>query len=222
MTEQEKDILLEKMLDPGAVLTDEEIGIIMSDEELRGIYDVSSALRGACVQPSVVNVEREWRLFRHKILPKPSRWRWAMRVAAIFLGVLVVSAIVKVAVDRNLTPEAPVLAEVSAPKQSDVQVVDHKVERSLIESEEAARPASRQAVRRKRTASRPTVVVETVIEDIDVDEYLRIQQAGIDNDVALMQSQLYIDELQALRGAELPGVDADDQDQSEVRYIITQ
>lgn len=222
MTQQEKDILLEKMLDPGVLLTDEEIGIIMGDGELREIYDVSAALRGACVQPSVVNMEREWRLFRHKIHPKPSRWRWAMRVAAIFLGVLVVSAIVKVAVDRTLTPDTPVLAEVSSPKQPEVQVVDHKAERPLIESEDAAPPASRQAVRRKRAALRPTVEVETVVEDIDVDEYLRIQQAGIDNDVALMQSQLYIDELQALRGAELPGGDADDQDQSEVRYIITQ
>lgn len=222
MTQQEKDILIEKIIDTGSSLTDVELGIILQDEELREIYEVSAAVRSACIQPLKIDVESEWRLFRHKILPKPSRWRRAMRVAAVFFGVLAVSFIVKIAIDRIMTPDAPVLAEASAPKQSEVVVVDNEVESPLTGIDEADDPALRQVAKREGRSMKSTVKEETVEEEVDVDEYLRLQQAGIDNDLALLQAQTYIDEVQALREATLPSEDADTPDDDGIRYVIMQ
>lgn len=222
MTQQEKDILIEKIIDTGSSLTDGELGIILQDEELREIYEVSAAVRSACIQPLKIDVESEWRLFRHKILPKPSRWRWVMRVAAVFFGVLAVSSIVKIAIDRILVPDEPVIAEVSAPKQSEVVAADNEVESPHIGIDEADVPAPRQVVKRVGRSMKSTAKEETVAEEVDVDEYLRLQQAGIDNDLALLQAQTYIDEVQALREATLPPEDADTPDDDGIRYVIMQ
>lgn len=227
MTQEEKDILLEKMLDSAAVLTDEQLKNIMHDGELREIYDVSAALRGACVQPSEIDVEKEWRLFRHKILPKPFRWRWVMRVAAIFLGVMFVSAIVKVAVDRLLTPDSPLVAEVSKPKNADLTVISQETESpqtgiDQVENCELDAPAIRQVSKQKGRKLRPIAQEQPEPEDIDVDEYLRLQQARIDNDLALLQARIYIEELEALESPMTPNGGGEEFMPLEVRYVIMQ
>ena len=108
MTQQEKDILIEKMLDPDGVLSDKDLKMVFHDDELKEIYELSSAVRGACVQLPKIDMEREWRLFRHRIRPRPSRWKWVMRVAAIFLGIMFVSGIVRIALDHILTEKKTV------------------------------------------------------------------------------------------------------------------
>ena len=93
MTEQDKDILIGKMLDSPSSLTDKELSMIRTDEELKDIYRISSALKGACMTRPEIDVEREWRQFRTRLLHKPSPLRWMMRIAAIFLGVVLLSAV---------------------------------------------------------------------------------------------------------------------------------
>lgn len=221
MTLEEKDILMERMLDPDSVLSKEDLDLILHDPELRELYEVSVAVRGVCVQPESVDVEREWLLFRHRILPRPSRWRWVMRVAAIFMGVLFVAAVARVAVDRILTDDKPVVvAEVRTPvaespvvKEADSEPLP-AVEKHDTQGREAVAPPPRG---RKRSS----VKMRQEEEEIDVDEYLRLEQARIDNEVAIIQAELYIDRLQALREEPSPD-EADELNTNEIRYVIMQ
>ena len=58
--------------------------------------------------------------------------------------------------------------------------------------------------------------------EIDVDEYLRLQQARIDNDIAMIQAELFIDQIQTLRETQLKGDGEDALEQREERYVIMQ
>lgn len=223
MTQEEKDILMEKMLDPEGVLTDAELERVFQDDELKEIYEVSSAVRGACVQPSKIDVKQEWRLFRHSILPKPSLWRWAMRVAAVFLGILFVSAIAKIAIDRILTEEKQVIvakSESLTAEKHEQEISNPKPLQEVGNDGFATPPvhAVRKAVALRRNVAHRAVEEE---EEIDVDEYLRLQQARIDNDMALIQAELYIAELQALQEAQSPAGE-EEIELNEERYVIMQ
>lgn len=213
---------MEKMLDSGAVLTDAEIDLILHDEELSEIYEVSSAVRGACVQPSVVDVEQEWRLFRHKILPKPSRWRWTMRVAAVFLGVLLVSSILKVAIDRLLTPDIPTVAEVVSPGIPPSSVASMDEERSPF-VKDVHDSGVESVTKPRRSPVKPSASNDAdAEEEIDIDEYLRLEQARIENELSLIQAQLYIEELQALNDVPVSSEEDSEQNNNEIRYVIMQ
>ena len=222
MTQQEKDILIEKMLDPGGTLSAEELEIIFLDDELKDIYELSSAVRGACVQLPTIDLEREWSLFRHRILPRPSRWKWTMRVAAIFLGVMFVSGIVRIAIDRILTEEKTVAIVKS--KQQTTEKFKQETsnpQNPILENDDlpiSAPPATRKAA----TPRRNIADMEVEEAEIDVDEYLRLQQARIDNDIAMIQAELFIDQIQTLRETQLQGDEEDALEQREERYVIMQ
>lgn len=223
MTQEEKDILLEKMLDPDGVMTDAELEKLFQDDELKEIYEVASAVRGACVQPSKIDVKQEWRLFRHRILPRPSRWRWTMRVAAIFLGVMFASAIVKIAIDRILTEEKPVVIVDSKGSDANQLMEEDAKPRKIHDVENNAIPTSPvETTPNVKTPKRLEAKKAIDDEEIDVDEYLRLQQARIDNDMALLQAEIYIAELQALREAQSTAGDDEELEQHEVRYAIMQ
>lgn len=221
--QKDKDLLLEKLLDPDATLTDVELDMLLADKELREIHEISAAVRGTSLQPSEIDVEQEWKLFRHKLHPRSTPWRWIMRVAAIFLGILFVSGILKFGIDRILTDNQGVVVAESQPSAVEESKVGENPKKGeplpeLIPVVEEATDIPVRTVRRKR----PVRVEVEEEEEVDIDEYLRLQQARIDNEVALLQAQLYIEELQAL-DVTLPfeGEDAEPQPQ-EVRYIIMQ
>ena len=224
--QHDRDMLLEKMIDPDATLTDADLEMILRDDELRDIYDVSALVRGACVQPSEIDVRREWRMFRRKLYARPSRWRWVMRVAAIFLGVLLVSGIARIAVDTLLTDSQTVMVAESptgkepASRPGPASSAGHSA--PSITVEEGAAPEPVAVV--PESVPKKAVVVESEDEDtqeIDIDEYLRLQQARIESDLALLQARIYIDQLQAIDGATLPS-DGEESEPQEVRYIIMQ
>lgn len=50
MTEEQKEILIAKLLDCPSSLSDEELDLILHDGELREIYDASVAMSGALVR----------------------------------------------------------------------------------------------------------------------------------------------------------------------------
>lgn len=225
--QQDKYMLLEKMLDSGAILTDADLEMILHDDELREIYEVSADVRGACVQPSEIDAEQEWRLFRRKLHPGYSAWRWVVRVAAIFLGVLFVSGIVTIALDRLLTDGQSVIVAESTAKKDSTQLSAPTLptETSVSCFVEANEAIPEQVVARKGTSKKPVMVIERAEEEeeeeIDIEEYLRLQQARIDNDLAILQAQLYIDQIQAINDAAITSGDGEAAP-CETRYIITQ
>ena len=208
MTEQEKDILIGKMIDSPSSLTDEELDMILIDDELKDIYEISSDVMGACLPQPEMDIEREWRLFRHRILPKPSPMRWILRVAAIFLGVMLASGILVKFTDYLLTDEKKTNVVSDAGKRMDLNnkvngndVIDHPMKDEEPISEvlpvKAAIPdAGPVKTQRSRPSSKKVEIEE---DEIDVDEYLRLQQSEIDREIVLLNAEMFLDGREALR-----------------------
>ncbi len=187
MTEHDKDILIAKMLDSPSSLTDEELAMIRQDAELTDIYEMSSIVCGACMPQPEIDVEREWRVFRHRILPKPSPMRWVMRVAAIFLGVVFLSAIIVKFVDHTLTVEdQPIVAETVKPS---VIEKPHFVDEVIDD----------QPVSEEKTKVSKVKIPKKEVKEVDVDEYLRQQQIEIENEIALINAEIYLNERNAIQ-----------------------
>lgn len=187
MTQEQKDILIAKMLDASSSLSDKELAMIQQDAELKDIYEMSSIVCGAYMPQPEIDIEREWRLFRHRILPKPSPMRWVMRVAAIFLGVLVLSGILVKIIDRSLTVEdKPIVAE----------TVKHVVieKPHLVDEVIDDQPVSEEKTKVTKVKNR-----KKEVEEVDVDEYLRQQQIEIENDIALINAEIYLYEKDAIQ-----------------------
>ncbi len=202
MTEEQKDILIAKMLDAPDSLSEEELDMILLDDELKDIYEASALVSGALASKQEFDVEQEWRLFRHRIMPKPSLTRRLMRVAAIFLGVVIVSGIIAKVIDYSLTGGGQEqMAEVAKPTTSNDRA--NKVDtpkmlniEPVAEQKEVKKPATTvitKATRKVNTA------LQKEEEEIDVDEYLRQQQEEIEEEIIRYNAEIYVDEYYAMR-----------------------
>ena len=67
MTEEQKEILIAKMLDAPSSLSDVELDSILHDDELRDIYEASAALSSACIRQPEWDMKAEWNSFRPRI-----------------------------------------------------------------------------------------------------------------------------------------------------------
>lgn len=204
MTDKDKDILIGKMIDSPSSLTDEELRMIMLDDELKDVYDVSSAVKSAYLSQSEIDVDREWRLFRHRILPKPSPRRWMMRVAAIFLGVVMLSGILVHVIDRGLSEDVrSIAADISQHSHTQIPEIRSVVGQQDSESKTVVYESDSDVdgcmLPRKPFHSLKTVAPQTdVEEEIDVDEFLRQQQIEIEQDIDLLNAQIILDEHDAI------------------------
>lgn len=210
MTEEQKDLLIAKMLDAPSSLSDEELEAILSDEELRDIYEASAALSTACIRQPELDMEAEWKNFRPRIRRKPSAMRWVMRTASIFLGVIVLSGIAGRIIDYIFTNDpAPITAEANlSPELNDTPVVPPAEEITATESKPAiAKPqpvappnhlAKAKITKPEKSSVKMGKGMKQMDKEIDVDEYLRIQQARIDNDLALQAAEDYIAEFEEI------------------------
>lgn len=204
MTEAQKEILIAKMLDAPSSLSDEELNAILDDEELRDIYAASALVSSAKAAQPVLDTRAEWERFRPRIRRKPSSLRWIMRVAAIFLGVIFASAIAGNLIDYVFTYYAPqpAIAKADSPQQSDsaplVQAAQQTVEPEMTLKVETPKqkkhPATPSRHLAKADIPKPAAELPVVDTDIDIDEYLRIQQARIDNDLAVQFAEAYMEE----------------------------
>ncbi len=241
MTEEQKEILIAKMIDAPSSLTEAELDLIAHDEELQGIYEMSAEVSGACVKHPEFDMTKEWELFRPRLRRKPSGWRWVMRVASIFLAVIVVSGIAGEVIDRifssRQTDQIAGLVEDQKPTSetaaSDSEELNSETlsigSEKLIASSEvngnskdetpliSAKSSSlkSRSSSSKSPSAKPSVKDETVepvkTEEIDIDEYLRVQQARIDNDLALQAAAVYQEEYDNLLPILiLSGIDTDD------------
>lgn len=202
MTEQQKDILIAKMLDAPDSLSDEELDMILLDEELKDIYEASALVSGALSAQQEFDVEQEWRLFRHRIMPKPSLRRRFMRVAAIFLGVVIASGIIAKVIDYSLTRGGQEqMAEVAKPttlndhanKDDTTKMINIE---PMTEQKEVKKAATTVLTKTPRKAYTTPQEEE---EEIDVDEYLRQQQQEIEEEIIRNNAEIYVDEYYAMR-----------------------
>lgn len=199
MTDEQKDILIAKMMDAPSSLSDKELESILSDEELRDIFEMSAAVSGAYIDHPDFDMDKEWNMFRPKLRRKPMKMRWAMRVAAIFLGVVFVGAIMVRIIDNAFDAPRQIIAKVQDTQESaEIKQIEEDIKSEDIPKEDD----SQSLIQRNNTASSgqcasnaktmKTEQMEMPEEEMDIDEYLRIQQARIDNDLAMMAAESYI------------------------------
>lgn len=207
MTEEQKEILIAKMLDSPSSLSHEELDAILHDNELREIYNVSSAVSGACIRQPEMNIAEEWTRFRPRIHRKSGTKWWIMRIAAIFLGVAFVAGIATKMTNHFLTPtNHPVIAGVpqKMPLTSPPTV---KLQPDMPPSESQGNPTFQSTILTNPDPKpgQPMAKIKTdkskkveTPPKIDIDEYIRIQQARIDNDLAMQIAEYYTDEYSIL------------------------
>ena len=158
------------------------MAMIADDEELRELYQLSADLKTACVKPPEIDEAKEWQRFRSRMRVAGRRRRWSrmVRVAAIFLGVMLLSGVAMTLIDRlMLMPESTEIAAVPvdtvavAPKQKEATGPE------LI-AEAAVKKAVKESVgEAKRAGGKQSAPSEPSIE-----EYLAVQQARIENEIA--------------------------------------
>lgn len=196
------------MLDAHSALSEEELEAIMHDDELRDIHEMSSAIMGAYVWQPEIDADEEWSIFRKKIRRKPSPMRGVMRIAAVLLGVVFVSGILVKWVDRLCVPEKyPLIAKVETTKPcKDVKSTAEEIPDSIIDRNSSPSQPTSKSVElptkgrmAKAKVNKPKEIEMPTEGDVDVDEFLRIQQARIDNELALQTAELIRYEYVALR-----------------------
>ncbi len=209
MTDEQRDIIIAKMIDAPAALTDEELRMIASDAELSDIQAVSAAVSGAYARKPTIDIEDEWSRFKKRIPRKPSIMLILSPVAAIFMGAAMISSIFMIIINHKATPES---AELLAENQQIQESANRDEPDSVIltpEIKASAKPLASNRANRSKSASMPkkqhpvSAVDETpvtnITDEIDVDEYLRIQQAMIDNDIAMLNAEILLDEYTAIQ-----------------------
>ncbi len=202
MTEGQKDILICKMLDAPASLTEEELELILHDEELRDIYEASALVSGALASEKEFDAEQEWRLFRHRILPKPSLTRRFMRIAAIFLGVIVVGGIIGKIIDYTLTKgyEEQMAETIKSTSPNSPEIKEDTPKIAYVEPTSTPEQAKESAPQKIAKAQKKAVkAAQSEEEEIDVDEYLRQQQEEIEDAIIRQNAEIQIDEYYAMK-----------------------
>lgn len=198
MTDEQKEILIAKMLDAPSTLSDQDLNMIQHDEELKDIYEVSSAISGATMPQPELDMEKEWNLFRPRIRRWRSPSRWIMKVAAIFLGVLALGGITGKIIDYMLTTENQPLVAIAKQPVSKIKESNPKPEYESMEiginEESVVNKESKSIIpHRKRVKAESTISEEATENNIiDIDELIRIEQAKIDNDIAVITAQQII------------------------------
>lgn len=201
MTDEQKDILISKMLDAHSSLSVDEMDMILGDDELKDIYEISSAVHSAFVRQPELNMTEEWNQFRPRILRKPMAMSWLVRIAAIFLGVILASSILVKVLDRILTHDSePAIAKTEIPAEVDqtIFIPMPEIDTSDSQSQSIKPVVIHTSVKTEDLPINNPAETEEPTEEIDLDEYLRVQQARIDNDLALQNAEIYEDEFNNL------------------------
>ncbi|MDE6299323.1 MAG: hypothetical protein K2M10_06745, partial [Muribaculaceae bacterium] len=195
MTEEQKEILIAKMLDAPDSLSEAEVEMILHDDELRQLQAISYEMEDALTPGPKIDIERELDLWRLRLRKRPSKFRWIMRVAAVFAGVMILSGGVVKLVDFIFSQgEETVTAEVD--KSSDPQLII-SLPMPTIEDAQIAETKTPPAEKKLSTSSRRIIhksarkLPAEREEEFDIDEYIRLQQAKVEHELA-MQGANYV------------------------------
>lgn len=203
MTEEQKDILINKMLDAPATLTNEELAVILDDDELKDIYDISASVSSAYIGQTEVDMAEEWSRFKSRLFPRRFRIRRILYVAAALIGIALVSGFVaKMIINSPSNDRQTIIAKEDRPIQSIEAPDSYRIHEDNTErtSEETSSPITanpidaqhKRHVAKAKVNNRPRS--EKKVVEIDIDEYLRIQQAKIDNEIALQTAAILAEE----------------------------
>lgn len=200
MTDREKDILIEKMLETPGQLSPGEIAAILADEELRDIYGISVRLKTALRRPPAVDTADEWKRFSKRITVRRRRSLFAtVRCVAAAVALLLVSvAIVRLTAGGGDADIQDILAESKSTVDSAAVALPAPGDTTMPVPETApcvkageTKPHVAAAPRRKpQRAITPAVQAERYAE-ADIDHYIKVEQARIDNDVAMAMAEAY-------------------------------
>ena len=197
MTEDAKNILIEKMIDRPAELSPDDIQSILHDEELREIYDTSVLLRDAMISPLMSDPADEWKCFRSRLSPRRRQAPW-LRYIAYAAAIVLLALVIPVAVRLLDHPDSPDsslnIAQIdtakmvapSDPHPASVVAATHPVD-DLSDPQVKAPAISTSKVAKSPSRSKP----QPSPLDADIEQKVRTQLARIDNEVAMALAQVY-------------------------------
>lgn len=224
MTEKEKDILIAKMLEAPSSLSDAELDIILHDDELRDIYECSVAVKGAYLSCAEIDARREWKLFRPGLVRRKPVLSRLMKVAAVFLAVVSAAVIILKFIGvgeqgsgRDIVAEAELQsagATVGATGE-ETHSAEDAVTVPVVADADTQAAAVEAPVKIARSKAR-NVKAEP---EIDIDEYLRLQQAEIDQEFALIIAEILLDRHEAMMDF-IEYIDCDATDEKDANIII--
>lgn len=211
MTEENKELLIAKLIDTPSLLTKEELDIILGDEELMDIYELSAALANSTITEKDYNMREEWELFHSKTARKQRRLFKVIRIAAIFIGVVIFSGLAILLSYNSLNdgnPSSKIAGrienkapEVVRTSENFSEIVANNIDITQPQENNIEPPKSYQKLGTKKAELFNDNLIleeETDEEEMITDEYLRLQQARIDNDVAMQTAGIYKDEYESL------------------------
>lgn len=199
MTEEQKDFIIAKMIDSPASLSAEELDMIEHDAELRDIYMMSAAVSGACANTPEPDMAEEWKRFRPRLRRRPSAMRRMMRIAAIWLAITASSWIVIRLINEAFSPGEPSLTA-SVEQPDDNNRTKAPVSESVTVREETDAPSEAPAMTDAPSSPPSTpndsddmIDPEAILRasGAELEDYMRIYRAGIDNSLALQTAEVY-------------------------------
>lgn len=216
MTDVQREILIQKMLDAPATLTDAELHTIAGDAELRDIYEVSAAVSSACMSTREYDAAEEWTRFSSRIRRKPVWTRRWLRVAAVAAVAVAIAGVVAWMARSTSSHRAPLVAEAGVQDVSSPTVVESPAPDTVAVDTEAPAgepnvPGSAKPLRR-HMAAEVELPCGAVPDEMDIDEYMRIQQARADNELATLRAEVVQEEYELM--CELYGAGSDKEEMS--------
>lgn len=187
MTSEQRDILIEKMIDKPESLTNDEIALISSDTELKDLYKISSRLTDELIPIPEVDIDAEWSKMQSIIGERKSqnpfklRWMWvaAVIVSVLMCGTIVIKYIISSSNNdskADTTYVAKVTEPVNEPQSSKVK---EYAELSPVKCQQ--KPVRTHVINPAKSDR----------HNDDIEEYIRIEQARVDNDVAMALAEVY-------------------------------
>ncbi|MDE7393674.1 MAG: hypothetical protein K2M80_04285 [Muribaculaceae bacterium] len=207
MTDELREILLAKMLDNPRELTADQLASIESDGELRELYSLALAVAGSSVAVPGMDVDAGWDALKPRLATKPKkRFNLSASVIGAAAAVtLLVVAIAGVILNPQLPSESDIALITSVDDQHPAQLSIAEIKRHF----SASLPTTESVMAKVVTITpEPEVTLEppeppepevdeqfTVVE-IDPEELIRIEEARLDNEVAMAIADVYRTELQ--------------------------
>ncbi len=192
MTKQERELLTEKMLTDASALDDRDIDEIIADDELRLLYDAALQVRAATALKDY-DSDKEWKTFAAKTIRRPRLRlaRWAASAAAILALAALAVSYWRAADTGNAASESPLTAYVdSISMEADSELIPAEPSAPEVAPDLIAQAPPRLPEAPKISTHKKSTLKKT--GDDDLRERMIIEQARIENEVALAMAQTYI------------------------------